>query len=214
MIVDSSVILAQKKRLFCHLPIISRSGSQASASLRGSTSPKQGFEWRCLGTPSGASPLRSTVLQASDWLRSQQVTQASPIRSLSQDSHWLCGNDRQASSCSEVVGEIESQPGLWGVKQVGGGELLTLLLTLHASLNFPGKEQSVPFRFGPFGGFPTLAKCKGKLTITELTSDVCGGIRLTQDCPSQRKTVTPYHPRPTLPDFLLFQFCSVSTKQG
>lgn len=86
-----------------------------------------------------------------------------------------------------------------------------MLLTLHASLNFPGKEQSVPFRFGPFGVFPAFAKRKGELTITELTSDVCGGIRLTQDCPSQRKTVPPYRPRPTLPDFLL---CSVSTKQG
>lgn len=91
-----------------------------------------------------------------------------------------------------------------------GGGLLTLLLTLHASLNFPGKEQSVPFRFGPLGVFPAFAKRKGELTITELTSDVCGGVRLTQDCPSQRKTVPPYRPRPTLPDFLL---CSVSTKQ-
>lgn len=80
-----------------------------------------------------------------------------------------------------------------------------MLLTLHASLNFPGKEQSVPFRFGPFGVFPTFAKRKGGLTITELTSDVCGGVRLTQDCPSQRKTVLPYRPRP----LSLTSFCAL-----
>lgn len=69
----------------------------------------------------------------SDWFRSQQVTQASPIKSLSQDPPTGCGNDRKASSYSEVD-EIGSQPGLWGVK---GGGAINLTINPSCLLKLP-----------------------------------------------------------------------------
>lgn len=99
-----------------------------------------------------------------------------------------------------------------------GGE--TLLLTLHASFNFPGKEQSVPFRFGPLGGFPTLAKRKGKLT--DYGANYRGNYRVmsvVEVSDSPRTVVLKVRQsHPTAPGPLsLTSFCfnsAVSTKQG
>lgn len=66
------------------LSIISHCGSQATASLGGSTSLSQGFEWR------------------------GGVYQDTQLR----DSHCLCRYDHK-TTCSSVVGGIGRQPGLW-----------------------------------------------------------------------------------------------------